>query len=497
MGYVKQAAKPAAKGLDFRQVVHKSLDLICLHELDGTYIYLNPSIYRMTGWRPEDLIGKNPYQYFHPEDLERIRAESHVKVVAGDTQTMSEFRFRCADGQYIWLETLTQPLFREGEALPYQLYTTSRNISRRINLHNKLQTQQHVWEEASKMGRIGSWEVDVQTGKLHWSKMVFEIHGLDPTAGPVTNVDRAVSFFPGEARTIILEKIAACMERGIPYDVRLPFVNAQGDELYVRAIGKPRKQNGQIVKIYGVFQDVTSEFQLNRELETANRRLTIQRDQLMDFNHIIAHNLRAPIASLSVINQMIQDIETKEDLVQYQQMLSELAETMKITVDDLLDIVKIRHSEARELADVSFPLILEKVLRLLKPQITQQKAAIESDFSVLEQIHYSVPFLESIFLNLLSNALKYAHPDRKAIIKIRSYREQGKPCLLVSDNGIGIDLERNGHKVFKLYKTFHRHKRGKGFGLFLIKNQIEAMGGSIQVESVVNQGTTFKIVFTI
>jgi signal transduction histidine kinase len=103
--------------------------------------------------------------------------------------------------------------------------------------------------------------------------------------------------------------------------------------------------------------------------------------------------------------------------------------------------------------------------------------------------------MESILLNLLSNALKYKQPERQPHVKFITRNTNGSVILEVSDNGLGINLDRYGHQVFKLRKTFHQHPDGRGIGLFMIKNQIEAMGGKIKVNSVEGEGSTFVITF--
>jgi signal transduction histidine kinase len=104
-------------------------------------------------------------------------------------------------------------------------------------------------------------------------------------------------------------------------------------------------------------------------------------------------------------------------------------------------------------------------------------------------------YLESIILNILTNAIKYRSPKRKSNIHIYAKFNNNMIQLIVMDNGLGIDLKLHGSKIFGMYKTFHGNNDAKGIGLFITKNQIDAMGGSIEVESKLNQGTTFKINF--
>ena len=120
---------------------------------------------------------------------------------------------------------------------------------------------------------------------------------------------------------------------------------------------------------------------------------------------------------------------------------------------------------------------------------------IESDFSEAQSIQYIPAYMESILLNLITNAIKYKHEDRNAIIKLKTYVKNDKTILEVKDNGRGIDMDKFGKKLFGMYKTFHYNEDAVGIGLFITKNQIESLNGEIFVESEVEKGTTFKIQF--
>jgi signal transduction histidine kinase len=135
------------------------------------------------------------------------------------------------------------------------------------------------------------------------------------------------------------------------------------------------------------------------------------------------------------------------------------------------------------------------VKRMLNAKIAEVDAKVVTDFHKAPHIKYPNIYLESILLNLLSNALKYRSPERKPEIYLRTENTPQGILLTISDNGVGLNMQRYGHQIFKLRKTFHKHPESRGIGLFMIKNQLEALGGDISISSIENEGTTFYVNF--
>jgi signal transduction histidine kinase len=136
---------------------------------------------------------------------------------------------------------------------------------------------------------------------------------------------------------------------------------------------------------------------------------------------------------------------------------------------------------------------LENVQRVLSEQINSKDVSISTIMPDDVMINYNPAYLESILYNIISNSIRYSHPERKPIIIIKWINDDDNKILQISDNGVGIDLVKNADKIFGMYKTFTNNSDSKGIGLFITKNQIDAMGGNITVESEPNIGTTFKI----
>jgi PAS domain S-box-containing protein len=230
-------------------------------------------------------------------------------------------------------------------------------------------------------------------------------------------------------------------------------------------------------------------------LEVLTDKLSNQNKQLLSFAHIISHNLRSPVSNLNLLVHFYKESTTPEDKDDLWGNFETVIGHLNTTLDDLLETLKIQEDTGKERELLYFEQTFNPIKDMLIGQIIESHAVIKTDFTNAAQVNYPKMYLESILLNLISNALKYRSPERPPVIIIKTDIINGETVLTVSDNGLGIDLKRHGKKLFGMRKTFHRHAEAKGLGLFLTKTQIEAMGGEITAESTVDVGSTFKVTF--
>jgi PAS domain S-box-containing protein len=230
-------------------------------------------------------------------------------------------------------------------------------------------------------------------------------------------------------------------------------------------------------------------------LEAATLELQKQNDQLNEFAHIISHNLRSPVGNIQALISLLTEDSSKEDYQLVFQNLQKTSVNLRETLNELLDLLRINKEHARERTPIQINDVLTKVKEDMMGEILNANAWIVADFGQCPAVNYYKPYLESIVLNLLSNALKYRMPGRDPEVRFETEIIKDKPVLRVRDNGRGIDLDRHGKEIFGLRQVFHGNPDAHGVGLFLIKTQVEALGGKISVESVVDQGTTFTIEF--
>ncbi|WP_437370969.1 sensor histidine kinase [Maribacter litoralis] len=234
----------------------------------------------------------------------------------------------------------------------------------------------------------------------------------------------------------------------------------------------------------------------NIKVKKINNSLEIRNKQLSDFNYLISHNLRSPVTSMSVVVEMIRKEKNPEILNQLLPKLDQVANSITNLTKDINEYVSILDNKEIKLSNINLTDLIEEV----KHEFTETLLD-DSDFEVLlkldawNQITFSKFYLQSILQNFVSNAIKYKREEVDSYILFESAIEDKRKVLYVRDNGIGLNLNRHGDNVFKLYKRFHRNISGKGMGLFLIKSQLEALNATISIDSEEGVGTTFKIKF--
>ncbi|MBT1704594.1 sensor histidine kinase [Chryseosolibacter indicus] len=230
------------------------------------------------------------------------------------------------------------------------------------------------------------------------------------------------------------------------------------------------------------------------ELREANKHLLEQNNQLEQFAFIAAHNLRAPLTRIMGLANLIQISHTEDDKQIAMEKLVASTHDLDFVIRDLNTILNIRR-QTSNLTLVNLRDTLERVKRFLEKEIEDTHAVIADNFSEAESVYAVGPYIESILYNLISNAIKYRAPERMPFILLETHIEDEYICLSITDNGLGIDLSKHKHNVFNLYKRFHLHMEGRGLGLYLVRTQVEAMGGKIDIKSQPNEGSTFLVYF--
>ena len=223
--------------------------------------------------------------------------------------------------------------------------------------------------------------------------------------------------------------------------------------------------------------------------------LEVKNTQLVDFCNIVSHNLRAPLANIMMLVDYIESNENTEERMEVFGKIKPVIDHLSEVFNELVESVQVRQDTGVKSDKIDLEAAFDKVALTFDTEILAYDAKITRDFSAAPHIYFPAKYVDSILMNLLSNSLKYKSPDRVPEIIFKSWPEGESVFLSVSDNGLGIDLVMHKDNLFKIRKVFHKHPDAKGFGLFMVKTQVDAMGGKIWAESTPDVGSTFFIEF--
>ena len=248
--------------------------------------------------------------------------------------------------------------------------------------------------------------------------------------------------------------------------------------------------------VYAIARDITDEMNLKNERILELTKLKSVNEDLIRLNYTTSHDLRAPINNLiSLFNVLDYSVIKDEDTMQILRYMEVSAKDVKESLESYLNLIENASKGLHSFTEVFFDNILAKTRSTLSAIIKGSQSQIDFDFSNCESAYFDNAYMESIFLNLMTNSIKYTIPGSPPKMEIRTEIRDGKKVLLFKDYGQGFDMEKNGDKIFGLNQRFNDTQEGKGVGLYLIQNQINSLGGAISVESEPNKGATFSVVF--
>lgn len=252
-------------------------------------------------------------------------------------------------------------------------------------------------------------------------------------------------------------------------------------------------------KISELFKEVEKKNQIledqKSELQSLSQDLIKQNHELERFAYVASHDLRSPGVNLIALLQLYEESEEEEEKNNLMDIIKEVADNLIVKLDDLIEMLRSKHESYAVHEQLNFKQVYSQVVKNLSADIKKSNVTLNYDFSEAPSIKYPKSYLESILQNLITNAIKYRSQKRAPQISVKTFTNNGRIFMEVRDNGLGIDLKKHGENIFGIYQTFHSNTNSKGVGLYITKAQVVAMGGTIEVESIPDQGTTFTINF--
>jgi PAS domain-containing protein len=396
-------------------------------------------------------------------------------------------------GKIKWVRSIGHLKQKWGKAT--RIYGTIQDIDATKGQEIKLQSLNDRLEIATKVMNIGIWEIDLNANTYVWDDRMHEIFDIKKEGNSTLYKAWENSLHPKDrARTILKFEAAVREHKDFSADYRI--IKPSGIESYIKADASfISDDQGAPLKYIGTCTDITVKTVIDEQLKGLYFQNKNQNKFLTNFAHTITHNLRSSSGNLSMIIGLLKEDTSTENKALFLDMMEQATNRLEDTIAQLNETVSIKFGEKKSTTKININDAIRKATENINALIGNKKAKINVTVPNDLIINGYQSYFESIFQNFLTNSLKYAREGVAPIINIKAEAKEDSVTIQVSDNGMGIDLEKHGDQIFEMYKTFHGNKDAKGIGLFLTKEQIEAMGGTISLESTPGKGTTFIVKF--
>jgi PAS domain S-box-containing protein len=466
-------------------IINALPDLILLLKPDGTCIQcIIPSTDDKSKYIP---IQHHISEVLSPEDLQAQLKIYEIAIATGEVQ--------------IYEHQLTKSgktVFEEVRIAPYckdELLVIVRDITdRKLAEEHLLKSDTHL-KTAQRIGKLGSWEFEVNTGKLAWSDEVFRIYGLEPSANPPDYEQLRLFIHPEDWQNFD-QTVQAAMSLEQSYDLEHRIIQPNGTLIYVMARGEMiYNVSGQLTHIIGTAIDITDRKLAEAQiLHTANQLANTNRE-LESFSYSVSHDLRAPLRHMNgFVNALHQRLKAHEALqdpkvTHYLQVIEKSSQKMGHLIDGLLMLSRFgrRPLESKQ---ISIRDLVDEAIEIIRTD-PHHNHLVEFAIGDLPTTVGDHTLLQQVFLNLIGNAVKFSRNHPQPYVEIDSLQDQ---TIRIRDNGVGFQMEY-ADKLFGAFQRLHNDSEfeGTGIGLAIVQRIVQRHGGSIWAEGYPDQGATFFI----
>lgn len=470
----------------------------CLNDEDRTMLYVSNGCNELTGFSSDEICHNKNISFFallHPDDRERVKHKT-FNALENRSNSNLEFRILCRKGKTKWVREISNGIYVDDELVYIEGYISDITFDREAS---KLNSMLNTYQNAVNSGSLVS--ITDPKGVILFANDQFCKYSKYPRKELIGQNHRivnskfhSISFF---------QDMWATLRAGDTWRGEIRNKAKDGSIYWVDTVITPvfdtRHRIIQYLSIRNIITEKKeAEFSLIKkkdELSRAVEEISNRFNEMMQFNYIVSHNLRAPVANILGLTSLLlnKDIDETE-----KKSLTESVQLSTQKLDEILNdlnLILSSKSKINQAIDlVNLNELLKKIVDtfILSGGLNKDNIIIRIDENA-NYIHSIKSFIESIFYNLISNAIKYKSNERDLSISIVIKNVLGTIQIEFKDNGIGIDLQKYGDSLFGLYKRFHPKIEGKGIGLHMTKNQIVSLGGTISVESKVGEGTIFYI----
>lgn len=493
---------------EFLQDILTGIDeVIYAREIDqekreyGAFTFISRQSYDILGIRTEQLTTRPDIwsESIHPEDIGTVR-KTVTKLFKGVPVVLSYRMYNPIHKEYRWIEDRIMPK-KDANGIVIHLFGSARDITEQKTTNLELEKTNTLVSRVISSSDQLFYIVAIDEDNLLSNRFSYLSWQVERILGlTMEEINKNEMRWADVVHPDDLERVTA--QNRVMFSTKEPTMRIYrvrhghtGEYIWLEDYVVPVvNEAGRISELYGSARDITARKNAEQAQETLIKELSNKFNELMQFNYIVSHNLRAPVAHIKGLTALL-DIGMSEDEVgQTLKYIKEAADSMDDLLKDLNIILSTKSLLNEKVEPVSLGKLTETVCGSLKTEIEKSGAVIQISIAPgCDELVSIKSYIQSALFNLISNAIKYRHRERQPVIKLSVAHINHQTEITVEDNGLGIDLTANAERIFGLYSRFHHEHEGKGLGLYMTKTQIESIGGKIDVKSEVGVGTVFTI----
>ncbi len=463
-------------------------------DLETGALYWSDELYRIVGWAPDGEVTLEAFiETVHPEDRGRLRAAQEAALQG--TGIDIEYRIQRPSGEERILHEQGR-LRRDGDGTPVSVAGTVRDVTEHRAAEQELRRTMNLLALAEEMAEVGGWAVDVSgtsPGEAEWTDKLYDLFELP--RGEEPPVDEVFSYYHPDDRKQHMEVVKRAAEEGIGWDQELRLITAEGTERWVRNIGEPVIEDGEVVEIHGAVQNITGRKRREQELRAAKEEAEEASELKSAMLANMSHEIRTPLTSITGFTEVLKQ-NLDGELATFAEKAHVSSHRLLETLDSVLQLSKLE-AGVQELtrSSVSLSAVVEETADLLRSRAEENAVALTTNGPTAPVVGaWNEGALNRIVGNLIENAIKFTPAGGRIEVRVREDEETA--VLVVDDTGVGIE-EAFQERMFEAFRQesvgVSREYEGSGLGLSIVQRLVEALGGEVTVESEKDVGTCFRV----
>lgn len=468
----------------YKLLADNTNDVISLHNLSGDFLYSSPAIFELSGYSPEEVIGKKLVHFFHEEDVSKMREQLH-SIINSDKKISFEYRFKKKNGQYIWIETSGKLIYDSITQEPKEIVAVTRDATERILKDLRLKESEEQYRLIAENATDMITRHDIAGVYNYISNSSYTLLGYSPEDMMGKS---AYNFLHPDDAEIIRAGLMDFVKKGLGvYTASYRYKKKDGKYVWIESTNKLTFQEGtgEIEGVISISRDIS-------ERKAFEIRLEEKIKELDTFIYRSSHDLKGPLASLQGLLNVAKSEVKDTNTLQYMNLIERSVLHLDTILMDLLNITRITQGSLN-IVDINLEDVITKIINSFENLPEYKNIKWSLDFCDCAVLKLDRSLVNNIFQNLIINAIKYRDKEKKeSTINITTKCFTEELMVQIEDNGEGIPevLQKN---VFDMFFRGNTKSTGTGLGLYIVKNAVEKLGGRIFLESEEKRGSIFTI----